>query len=277
MDTDQLLLEKFIRNHPGEVLHFIEKLSAQEIAGLMESLPIDLSEQLCNQMDRYKASQCFENLNPEMAIKLISALHPSFAATILRQVDKILCNSILKDLSKDKSKSIATILSYPDNTVGAYLDPLVFTLYEDMSVEQGLVRIKENHPHIVSPVYILSRDQLLVGFTEVKDLIAAENTKQIHSIMNTNPPEILADISIKALLAGSDWNDLFYYLPVVDSKRVFLGVIGKDVMKNIGQKAEPLDRNAQEASQALGDLFQIGLTSLFRSTSDIIWDYKHKT
>jgi magnesium transporter len=276
MDTDQILLEKFIQNHSGEVLHFIEKLGAKEIAGLIESLPLQLSEQLFNQMDRYKASQCLENLNPEMAIKLIDALHPSLAATILRQVNKDLCNSLLDDLSKDKSKSIAKILSYPDNTIGAYLDPLVFTLYEDLSVEQGLTRIRESHPNIISPVSILSRNPLLVGFKEVNDLITTEITKQIHTVMNPNPPEILADINIKALLAGRDWDNSFYYLPVVDSTGVFLGVIGRDVLKNIDQKAETLDRHAQEASMALGDLFQIGLTSLFRSTSDIIWDYKQK-
>jgi len=277
MDTDKRILERFINNHTSEALLMIENLDEEEIAVLLKSLSPELSSILLCQMDRFKAARCLEKIDPEIAIKLIETLTTSIAALILRQMDKNLRNSILDRLSSENSKSIHQILRYPDNTVGAYLDPLVFTLLQDLSISQGLERIKENQLHILSHIFVLSRDHLLVGFIELKELIKTDESKPIREVMNPNPPKILADMNINTLLEGwGGWDKSFPFLPVVDLHGIFLGVITWETLTNINKMEKTMDRHAQQASMALGDLYQIGFSSLIRSASEIIWEYKSK-
>jgi len=270
MDTDNKILEKYIKDHTLEVLRIIEKLSNEEIIGLFKSISAELSALLISKMDRFKAARCLETIDLEIAIKLISSLNISSTALILRQIEENLRNSIVDGLSIENSKLLRQILKYPDNSVGAYLDPVVFTLYEDLSIGQGLERIKESHPHVGSHVFILSRNQSLVGFIDLKELITGDLSNPIRKIMNNNPPKILAEMDIKVLLKEQAWDELFTFLPVVNLQGIFLGVIRKKTLSEIKAKEKTSDYHAKQASIALGDLYQIGFSSLIRSASEII-------
>jgi len=276
MNTDQKLLKRFIQNHTGDVLQIIEKLDNEEIAKLITILPSNEANLLLSQMDRNKAARCLQVVDIEIAIKLIEKLSPSMAVLILRQTDKHFHDSILDQLSLEHSKSIRQILAYPPDTVGAYLDPLAFTLQEDLSIGEGLEKIKEHHSNVLSHIFILSRIQLLVGFIQIKDLITNKKKKLIRAIMNPDPPKIHANINIRVLLEEQSWGESFSVLPVVNVQNIFLGIIAKETLSNINLKERSLDRQAKQASIELGTLYQIGFSSLFRTASEIIWENKTK-
>lgn len=276
MTTDQKILKNFIENHTVQVLQIIENFGEEEIAGLISILPTNLSTLLLSQMDRFKAARCLDKSDLEVAIKLIGTLSPSRAVIILRQLNQTHCDSILEGLSIERSKSLRQILSYPPDSVGAYLDPMVFTLQEDLTIGEALERIMENHSQVFSHIFILSRIQLLVGFIEMKDLIIHKKKKAIRTIMNPDPIKILADINIKVLSEGKFRNKTFSVLPVVDAQDTFLGVITSEIMIQINPEEKSLDRQAKQASMELGNLYQIGLSSLFRTATDIIWENKSK-
>jgi len=270
MDTDEKLLASFIQSHTGEVLLIIENLKEIEIADLLESLPIDLSALLLGQMDRFKAARGLEKVDLGIAIQLIEKLPISSAKVLLRQIDHSICNTLLNGLPPHASMPLRRILKYPENSVGAYLNPLVFTLFEDQSIKQGLEKIKKNDPHLQSKIFILDRNQLLVGFIELKELITNDINKPIHLLINSDFPKIVADMNITTLMEGWKYDESFPCLPVVDASGIFLGEITKLILANINPKKNTFDHEALQASSALGELYQIGLSSLFRSASEIV-------
>ena len=276
MDTDQKILERFIQNHTDEVLNIIDKIDEERLADFLQLLPVEKSILLLSQMERHKAARSLEKIGQEQSIELIGNLPESVAVLILRQMDHEVLNSFLKGLPAEHSKSLRQILSYPKDTVGAYLDPKVLTLQENLNIGQGLEKIKANRPNVPPHLFILSRDHLLVGYIELKDLIINKRKKPIRDVMNPDPPKILADINIKIFTENNGWIDPFFILPVVDAKGIFLGVISKDSLSDIHPIKTTYDRQAQQASMALGDLYRIGFSSFFRSASEIIWENKNE-
>jgi magnesium transporter len=213
MEIDYKILERLIRNHTNETIHIIDKLEIPDIVGFLQSLPTELSSLLFSQIDRLKAARCIESADQGMQIELIESLTPSIAGNILRLLDQKHSSAILEGVSSRHSSFIRQILKYPANTVGAYLDPWVLTLSEEISLAQGLEKIKSDQAYVKSPVFILSSEQKLVGSIDLRDFLTDDLTKSIQSVMDIGIPKVLANHSLSLLAEGKIGADRFPILP----------------------------------------------------------------
>lgn len=264
MKSDLKLLEKFILNHTQEALAAVVTLEEGNLIDLFCSLPSQLSSCLLSKMGRFQGAGILERIDPAIGVQLVDELPVPAAAGFLSLVSENRSGLLISELPPEKGKTIQRILSYPKNTIGAHVNPEVFVLHQDLAVGDGLESIKSHHLPITGPIPVLSDDQSLVGYVSFKELISAEDTKRISSIMNTDPPKIQADTKVSvSLLEGWSWSEYFHPLPVVDARGLFLGVITKESLSKISAKEKAMDHRALQASSALGDLYQIGLSSLF--------------
>ncbi len=276
METENKILERFITNHTDETLQVIEKLGAEELVEFLKSLPIDISSMLLANLNRLKAAHCIEKADLTFAMELLETCAPSISANILRILDQKLIQTLLEKISSEHSNAIRQILNYPENSAGAYLDPRVFTLKENLNIGQALDLIRENNTYVQSHIFVLSSEQALVGCIELKNLITGDSSKPIRSIMKINIPEIVANINVQALIDGKIEYEELPILPIVDIHGVFLGVIDKKSLSALKFDKESKSNDIQQASIALGDLYQIGLSSLLRSTTELLWNTKNK-
>jgi Mg/Co/Ni transporter MgtE len=182
----------------------------------------------------------------------------------------------MEGLPTETAHHLRKILLSPEDTIGAHLNPRALTLFEEISAGEGLKRIKENISEASSTLFVLTREYKLVGYLDVKNLIAAKRKKPVRSIMKPDPPQLLAEMSINLLLKEKGWIESFDSLAVVNSQEIFLGTISRDTLSKIDREEKTGDIQARQASLALGNLYQIGFSSLFRTASEVIWDYKSK-
>ena len=270
MDTDEKLLAEFIQNHTSEVVLKIEALEEGEIAALLESLSSELSALLLSQMDRFLAARSLEKMKLDTTIKLIEKLPIYVAETLLRQLGTELRNSILSELPGQVSDPLKQILKYLKNTVGAFLDPKAFTLVEDNTIQQSMEKIKKNNPTIDTYIFVISRNQRLIGSIELRQLITNEVDKQIRSLVKSDLPKVSADMNISELNDLWEKDGKYSQLPVVDPEGIFLGAISRETLAKNDAKKSTYDHHASQTSSALGDLYKIGFSSLFRSASEIV-------
>ena len=276
METENKILEKFITIHTDETLQVIEKLGEGELIEFLKSLPVDISSLLLSKLNRLKAARCIEKADESFATELLETCAPSISASILRILDQKLIQTLLESISSEHSSAIRQIINYPEHSAGAYLDPIVFTLKENLNIGQALDLVKENNIYVQSHIFVLSSEQALVGCIELKNLITGDPAKPVRSIMKTNIPEIVANINVHALINGKIEYEELPLLPIVDIHGVFLGVIDKKSLSALKFDKESKSNDVQQASIALGDLYQIGLSSLLRSTTELLWNVKNK-
>ncbi|MEQ9426451.1 MAG: CBS domain-containing protein [Cyclobacteriaceae bacterium] len=271
MDADQLILRSFIEKHPREALQVIENLSGTEIAALIESLETETATNLMGQMDRFNASKAIGQMNRANAVDLLAVMPGNKALVILRQLEKGIRDEILNSMPRPLSVTLKKLIDYNKNQIGAYANPSAFTLFEDETIEDACKKIKEFSGSVMSQIYVLTRDNSLAGFIEMKALLSYSPNKLLGQVINQNLPKMLADMDVAVFAKGS-WQEPFESLAIVDADNLFLGIITRETVSDMGENKKPYDRHAHIASGALGDLYQIGISSLLKNTAEVKWN-----
>lgn len=267
---DQQLLEHYIDKHTQDALSFIEVLQIEEIIGLLESISTESAAVLLSQMDRFKAAGCLEKTKKEFAVKILEHLSLPNSEILLRLINSDYCNTLLDNLPDKISQNLRRIVSYPKNTVGAYLNPIVFAVSEELTIKQTLKRIKIEKPELQSYLYVIDRGQALVGCIELEKLITTNSKVYIRSIMNSSAPKVIATSTISSIADGESWIGTFSELAVVDVNGVFLGIISKDILTQLNPESVSIDQNLYKTGAALGELYKIGLASFLNINSENI-------
>ncbi len=268
MDTDKKILEAFIQNHGLEATQILEELEPAEVASLLLEIPVEMAARLLAQMHAYKASCCLEIVDQKRAVELLEKLDLKTVELILRQVDEPLRHSLLEHVSKDISVTLRQNLKYLGNTIGALMNPMVFTLRENDTIENALTMLKE-HKRLVSPcVFVIKPNKTLFGVINLQDLVLADKNTTTSTLANTSVPKLYADAQFETAFNHDGWLD-FYALPVIDRSDVLVGSLELEAVRKVNVKAEDaLGKQAIKAGAALGELYRIGLTGLLRGTGD---------
>jgi hypothetical protein len=114
-------------------------------------------------------------------------------------------------------------------------------------------------------VYVLNRDQVFTGYTNLRELMLAEPNTQIASVMHTDMGHLSPKLNRTAILEHPDWHR-FHALPVVNGKGVFLGALGYQTLRRLEHEESqgPRAESAREAGTALAELYRIGVVGLLK-------------
>ena len=264
MEIDQKMLGSFVKQHTQEALRMIESATEHEVAELLEALPIDLSITLIEQMNLSTVAIVMKNIPMKLKIEIFEQLHPDRSGSLLRHLNQDLRDNILEQLSPELQRSLRGLLAYSKEVVGAHLDPTFFTLTADLTVAEGLDRIKKRKPDLKDQVYVLDRQQYLTGSIALNDLITADSDKTLKTVMKSGPQSVPAQMNISGVFIGV--SESYEQLPVVDEAGKFLGIITKAKIKSLTTEKVPGGNEVRQAGSALAELYLVGLSSLVRST-----------
>lgn len=267
MENYSRILEQFISNHPRAAAAEIEKLSDQEIMEYLVSIPTQLAAGFLIHMERFRAAGILNQLESSTSSTIMDAMPEIALLDLLRLQNHQDQAQLLAGLQSHKQNKLRDVLSYPDDCVGAYLDPGVFTLFQDQSIAESIEQMKNHSLQVYSYIMVIDSERKLTGYVTIKDLITTDPHAKIKSLTKDDPPSILADTVVSSPALTATISQLpFHNIPVVNVEGTFLGVISIDRLSKLEVDDKGLHRQALQAGSALGDLYQIGLLSLYRST-----------
>ncbi len=175
---------------------------------------------------------------------------------------------ILTKLSPEISLPLNQMLSLSVNSVGTLMNPLVPTLPDDINVKEALELIRKNKQQLFHYIYITRHDNIFAGLVKLEDLIVTDSNEQLDSIMKTDVPHLIVDIDFHKIINHPAWID-YTALPVLDRSGVFVGALSHGVLRKleIDNKIKK-PKQAVVAANALGELYQIGLSGLLYSAAE---------
>jgi len=268
MNSDRIILDKFITHHPADAARILERLPIEETAAFLKEIPSDLSVAIFNQLERYTAVKSLELIGPEQAAAIVEKLPLQVVAIFLRRLNKELRTEILRLVSEESSTLLRRMLNYPADSAGALADPLVLTVPEDLAIKEALQRVQKRPQKALYYLYIINRNQILTGVLTLRELMLAPPGEHLSRVMHPSVERLSADLDFQAILNHPAWQE-FHALPVVDNTGVLLGAIDYETLRRIekGGKRKRLPRHALNASVALGELYKIGVSGLVRSAT----------
>ncbi len=265
-NTDNKIIDQYIRNHPDQAVGLIEDFDDEDIATLLESIPISISAAIITRIVTFKAIKVLTFLDINVASEIIAAMPEKKAGNLLIRCDKTIRNEILALLSSDLRDSIAFRLNFSKEAVGTHMETNVLTFKSEYKISDCLDLVKANLQEVGFQLYVLNDQDELVGYVLLKDLLTDHQDRNIHSIIREKPMTLLPAMSVEDLIA--QWKSDFVQLPVVDSEGIFLGVVSKQSILEYAGADEIQRKPVYKAGSALSELYRIGFISLLGTSPE---------
>jgi len=175
------------------------------------------------------------------------------AADIIGELSEERQERVISALDDELVADIKELLSYEENSAGALMAKELVKVYETWTVAGCLRRIRAQAKEVtrVHSIYVVDREEKLIGRLSLKDLIVAKNEQKISEIyidkvdvVNVNEEEE----EVAKIMAKYDLEAI----PVVDNRNVLLGRITIDDIVDVLK--EEADKDYQLAAGLIQDV-----------------------
>jgi len=263
------LAAAYLRLHPENAARLVETLPIAQANAVLSAVDLATAAPVVGHMLPTCAAQCLEHQPPADAAQLLEQLGSREAVAVLRHLPAEIREATLSSLGPQWLMAFKLLLSYPTNTVGAWIEPRVLTLPDDCTTGEARERIARSDQVAQARIYVLDRSRRLRGAVRGLALLQVGNRKKVASILE--PADALW---ARDLLATAQENPVWERhteAPVINREEEFIGVISyadlRKAFRQISQVAEPTgDREIAEVTE----LIAIGAGSVWRSIGDLI-------
>lgn len=227
-------------------------LPASDVALLLESSPTKTREELWRLLDADFHGDVLEELSEDVRNGIISKMVPANVVDALEEMDTDdlaetlnslpddVLQSILKSMDAQDRIRAEKALSYGEETAGFIMNTDTITLRPEVSIDVVLryLRLKTELPENTDTLYVVNRQDLLIGTVSLANLLTASSETSVAEIMNDEPNAIVdhtATTEVASMFERYNWLSA----PVIDEDRKLVGRITiDDVVDIIREDAE---------------------------------------
>jgi magnesium transporter len=264
MDIETRIAGDLLRAHPIDAAQALERLPAREVGALLEKVETEIGGGILRRMTPLLAGAVLSELDAEKAPEIVARLPVEVAALSLRVMDPSLREKILAALPGPRSRALASLLRFPDGTAGSLMDPEVLALPQDLTAREALARVREAAGSARYNLYIVDRDQTLVGVINLHELLMARPGDRLSSLMQTTVHRLSARADRHAIVSNPGWREV-HALPVVDERGVYLGAIRYRTLRAVEEQLRGTRTEEGVTARALGGLLRAGAAAMLEA------------
>jgi Mg/Co/Ni transporter MgtE len=224
MNKDDLLFKAFIRLHPHDAALTIERLPEAMTVELLEDITPELAASIFENMQPVEAAKSIQLMAADRAALILAQMSAHVASRMLRKIPTAQCDKLMNQLEVTKRLGISRQLKYPGDTVGAIMNPYVFTLPHDITVAEALKRIEREQGALECDLYVVDEQHKFIGIAYASALLRARKNQLLGSLAVQHIPVLPAQASLQVVQTMPQWLD-HQSLPVVEKDGALIGVL----------------------------------------------------
>jgi magnesium transporter len=247
------LSELIVSNNHREITTLFSEVHFADIAEVLEEVDFDEAIYIIKLLDSEKTSEILTELDEDTREKILANLSAKEIAEEVGEMDSDDAADIIGELSEERqirvinalkdeelAADIRELLSYEENTAGALMAKELVKVYETWTVAGCMRRIRGQAKEVtrVHSIYVVDKEDKLVGRLSLKDLIIAKSDQQIADISKAKVDAVNVhedDEEVAKIMAKYDLEAI----PVVDDNNVLLGRITiDDIVDVLKEEAE---------------------------------------
>lgn len=249
-EIPQLTL-KFATNHPRDAAKALEQLAVEDTVAFIEQIPPETGSRLLGLLAPQYAGQCFLIIDPRSSAALMQGMRSTSALSMLRLAPRATINSLLELLSADKKVFLEKRLSFPENSVGAWIDSDIPPILETLLIGDIRRSLRNSKDVIDYAPCVIRADGTIAGLLSLSKLVTAKEGTKVSKIMTTDFKSVLAHDSLQSVASLADW-DRFDALPVTNRKGIFIGMLTQRNLKK-GLSFSTGDESSNQTDAILED------------------------
>ena len=267
--TDKFIeqLSEVIKSNDDKAITLLfDDVHYADIAEVLDEVSFDEAIYIIKLLDSEKTSEILMELDEDIREKILKNLSAKEIAEEVEEMDSDDAADIIGELSEERQKRVISaledaelaadikeLLSYDEETAGALMAKELVKVYETWTVAGCMRRIRGQAKDVtrVHSIYVVDKEDKLIGRLSLKDLIIAKSEQKISEIyidkvdsVNINED----DEEVAKIMAKYDLEAI----PVVDNNNVLLGRITIDDIVDLLK--EEADKDYQLAAGLTQDV-----------------------
>jgi magnesium transporter len=240
-NNDDAITSLFEEVHFADIAEVLEELDFEDAIFIIKLLESEKTSEILTELDENIREKILENLSAKEIAEEVEEMDSDDAADIIGELSEERQERVINAIQDDElAADIKELLSYKDDSAGSLMAKELVKVYETWTVAGCMRRIRGQAKDVtrVHSIYVVDKEDKLVGRLSLKDLIIAKSDQKIADIskskvdaVNVNEDdEEVAKIMIKYDLEA---------IPVVDDNNVLVGRITiDDIVDVLKEEAE---------------------------------------
>ncbi|OMC31851.1 magnesium transporter [Mycobacterium sp. GA-1841] len=215
---------------------------------------VDPGTELLAIVDPDLAAKVVRSVPATTGSSLLSALDAPHATEILRRLDDDRRDALLGAMAAERARGLRGLLSWPEDSVAAHMQPDVLTVSPAATVAQAVDQIRAHaverpNDSAGAYVYVVEADKVLLGAVRLRNLVLTAADRPVADLIDdvvTVAP--LTDVETAAMTLIDHRLD---ELPVIDTEGRLLGILTEDDAVEIAEEEATEDAERQGGSEPL--------------------------
>lgn len=262
MALDRDLVGELCERHPEAAAAELEVLAVEQAVSLLRELPPRLAARVLACAAPPLTQAVLGELEQERAAAALAELSAREIAVLVRRLPAERREALVGALPRESRRAVIRSLQHPEGTAGGLCDPEALALPEDATAEIALERVRGSGERAHYNVYVLNREQALVGVVNLRDLLLASAAARLSDVMERDVAVLPAGSGPRTVVEHPGWRE-FRSLPVVDERGGFVGALRYRVYDRLRRELyEAAGDGGDPTARALGDLLRAALSGL---------------
>jgi magnesium transporter len=237
--------------HPADGAEMLTTLEPDQQAAIVARLEPEELAEVFEQMDGEDAAEVGQHLNVGEMAEVLDEMEPDDAADVLAEMTPENASAVLEQMTE--AEMVAPLLAYPEDSAGGIMNHIPPSLRRYMTVAEAFQFIKQHFrdANQIFYLYVVDRNDKLIGVVNLRALLLAEPTQTIDEIML---PEV---ITVRDTMDQEEVAQIFarydlLALPVIDPEDRLVGLVTVD---------DVVDVMEEEATEDIYHLAQVSADS----------------
>ena len=235
----EIIKSKLNNNSLGEIYVLLSSMHPADLAELLQEMDIQESGLILKILDDEKAAMVLQEMDPSDQSLLVRFLGKERSSQILEEMFSDDVADLLGELPEaeaqelidlmEEGEEVQELLDYDEDTAGGIMTTEYIALEADLSVEKAVLHLRETAPdaETIYYVYVVDKEEHLLGVLSLRDLIVASPKTPLKEIMKTKI--ISVDVgtdqeNVAKVVAKYD----LLAVPVIDRENHLLGIVTVD-------------------------------------------------
>jgi magnesium transporter len=248
-------LEKLLNEfHYADIAEILDELDLEDAMYVIKLLDSETTSDILMEMDEDNREKVLKNLSAKEIAEEIEELDTDDAADIIAELPQSRQHEVISQIEDEEHKAeIRELLAYDEDTAGGLMAKELVKVYDTWTVAGCMRRIRGQAKDVtrVHSIYVVNKQNKLIGRLSLKDLIVAKSDQKIADIYISNVDSVNVDEDVEEVAKVMQKYDL-EAIPVVDNNQKLLGRITIDDIVDVIR--EEADKDYQLAAGITSDV-----------------------
>ncbi len=241
VQNDKALRQLLNEFHYADIAEILDELSLDDAVYVIKILDSETTSDILTELDEDIREKVLKNLSAKEIAEEVEALDTDDAADIIAELPEERQAEVIAKIEDEEHKAeITELLAYDEDTAGGLMAKELVKVYETWTVAGCMRRIRGQAKEVtrVHSIYVVDKQERLIGRLSLKDLIVAKNDQKIAEIAKDNVDYVNVNEDAEEVAKIMSKYDL-EAIPVVDDEQTLLGRITiDDIVDVLKEEAE---------------------------------------